>query len=146
MRINFRSFFRILLFSFILIFIISFSGAFILQAQTQGKTDPAQKKPLKVFVSVDMEGIWGGVHGNQCSSDSPEYQLARKWMVEDVNAVMLKAPDNFEIDFHNSNQAELGLLIPGVKRTSPRTLTFTTQDYLEGFKLRRALIALASVS
>lgn len=284
----------------------------------QVRTTASSQKPLKVFVSVDMEGIWGVVHGNQCSADSPEYQLARKWMVEDVNAVVkglfeagatevvvndshgsmrniiasdldpraqlisgspkplsmmegidstfqacvfvgyharagsapaildhtisgaaifaikingiempelginaaiagyyqvpvvlltgdtvtcrqaqellgkdlivvpvkeavnrfaarnfarekvlndlregakkalssvgiikpyvLQPPYQFEIDFHHSNQAELGLLIPGVRRPSPRTLVFNTQDYLEGFKLMRALIALASVS
>lgn len=47
----------------------------------------AQKAP-KVFISVDMEGIWGVVHGDQVSSTSPEYGPARKWMAEDVNAVI----------------------------------------------------------
>jgi D-amino peptidase len=42
----------------------------------------------KVFISVDMEGIWGVVAGPQTSSDSPEYGPARKWMAEDVNAVI----------------------------------------------------------
>ena len=48
----------------------------------------AQKKGPKVFISADMEGIWGVVHTNQTSSDSAEYGAARKWMVEDVNAVI----------------------------------------------------------
>jgi D-amino peptidase len=48
----------------------------------------AEKAPLKVFVSVDMEGIWGVVHGEQTSSDSRDYSYARKWMAEDVNAVV----------------------------------------------------------
>ena len=48
----------------------------------------AQKKPLKIFVSADMEGIWGVVHADQTSPSSPEYGPARKWMVEDVNAVV----------------------------------------------------------
>jgi D-amino peptidase len=48
----------------------------------------AEKTGPRVYVSVDMEGIWGIVHGNQTSSDSPEYGPARKWMVEDVNAVI----------------------------------------------------------
>jgi D-amino peptidase len=48
----------------------------------------AQKTGPKVFISVDMEGIWGVVGGRQTSSDSPEYGAARKWMVEDVNAVI----------------------------------------------------------
>jgi D-amino peptidase len=48
----------------------------------------AQKKGPKVFISADMEGIWGVVHTNQTSSDSSEYGAARKWMAEDVNAVI----------------------------------------------------------
>ena len=289
------------------------------QLSAQGKTAaPTSRPTLKVFVSVDMEGIWGVVHGNQCSADSPEYQIARKWMAQDTNSVVqglfeggatevvvndshgsmrniiaseldpravlisgspkplsmmegidssfaacifvgyharagsapaildhtisgaaiysiringiempelginaalagyfkvpvvmltgdtetcrqaqellgkelvtvavkeavnrlaarnyarekvlvdlregarkalaslknfrpyqLQPPYQFEINLHNSQQAELGILIPGVRRPAPRTLTFTSQDYLEGFKLARALIALAGVS
>lgn len=288
------------------------------QSLAQGKAAATGRQPLKVFISVDMEGIWGVVHGNQCSADSPEYQIARKWMVQDTNAVVqglfeagatevvvndshgsmrniiaseldpravlisgspkpismmegidssfaacifvgyharagsfpaildhtisgaaiysikvngiempelglnaaiagyfnvpvamltgdtetcrqardllgqslvvvpvkeavnrlaarnfardkvladlrdgarkalnslknvpvyrLQPPYQFEINLHNSQQAELGVLIPGVNRPAPRTLTFTAQDYLEGFKLMRALIALAGVS
>lgn len=288
------------------------------QSLAQGQAAATGRQPLKVFISVDMEGIWGVVHGNQCSADSPEYQIARKWMVQDTNAVVqglfeagatevvvndshgsmrniiaseldpravlisgspkpmsmmegidssfaacifvgyharagsfpaildhtisgaaiysikvngiempelglnaaiagyfnvpvamltgdtetcrqardllgqslvvvpvkeavnrlaarnfardkvladlrdgarkalnslknvpvyrLQPPYQFEINLHNSQQAELGVLIPGVNRPAPRTLTFTAQDYLEGFKLMRALIALAGVS
>lgn len=301
----------------LIIFVLTF-GFTTVMSLAQTKATAPSRKPLKVFISVDMEGIWGVVHGNQCSADSPEYQIARKWMVEDVNAVVqglfeagasevvvndshgsmrniiasdldpraqlisgspkplsmmegidssfqacifvgyharagsapaildhtisgaaiyaikingiempelginaaiagyyqvpvvmltgdietcrqgqellgreltvvpvkeavnrlaahnfarekvlkdlregakkalasignikpyvLQPPYQFEINFHTSQQAELGLLIPGVKRPSPRTLTFSTQDYLEGFKLMRALIALASIS
>jgi D-amino peptidase len=48
----------------------------------------AQKSGPKVFISVDMEGIWGVVAGPQTSSTSPEYGAARRWMAEDVNAVI----------------------------------------------------------
>jgi D-amino peptidase len=54
----------------------------VCSAQAAEKTGP------KVYISVDMEGIWGVVHGNQTSSDSPEYGPARKWMADDVNAVV----------------------------------------------------------
>ena len=47
-----------------------------------------EKAPVKVFISVDMEGIWGVVHSEQTSSDSGSYGAARKWMAEDVNAVV----------------------------------------------------------
>ena len=49
----------------------------------------AQQKPkLKVFISVDMEGIWGVVHADQTSPGTPEYGPARKWMAQDVNAAI----------------------------------------------------------
>lgn len=47
-----------------------------------------EKAPLRVFISVDMEGIWGVVQGDQTMSDSRDYGLARKWMAQDVNAVV----------------------------------------------------------
>lgn len=48
----------------------------------------AEKPGLKALISVDMEGIWGVVHGDQTSAESAEYGPARKWMAEDVNAVI----------------------------------------------------------
>jgi len=49
----------------------------------------AQQKPkLRVFISVDMEGIWGVVHADQTSPGTPEYGSARKWMAQDVNAAI----------------------------------------------------------
>ncbi len=48
----------------------------------------AEKTGPRVYISVDMEGIWGVVHGNQTSSDSPEYGAARKWMAEDANSII----------------------------------------------------------
>jgi D-amino peptidase len=48
----------------------------------------AEKKGVKIFVSVDMEGIWGVVHSEQVAAGSAEYASARRWMAEDVNAVV----------------------------------------------------------
>ncbi|MCJ7643345.1 MAG: M55 family metallopeptidase [Candidatus Aminicenantes bacterium] len=49
-----------------------------------------QPKPkLKVYISADMEGVWGIVHSDQTSPESPEYGPARKWMTDDVNAVIV---------------------------------------------------------
>ena len=47
----------------------------------------ADGKP-KIYLSVDMEGISGIVHGDQVSSDSREYPATRRWMADDVNAVI----------------------------------------------------------
>jgi len=46
------------------------------------------KAPLKAYISVDMEGIWGVVHGDHTGSAAGDYQHSRKWMAEDVNAVI----------------------------------------------------------
>lgn len=56
----------------------------------------------------------------------------------------IEGPYTFEVDFHNSAQAELPSGVPGVKRTSPRSVSFTAADYVEGFRLLRAIISLAS--
>jgi D-amino peptidase len=48
----------------------------------------AQKKGPRVFVSVDMEGIWGVVHADQTSSTTADFGPARRWMAEDVNAIL----------------------------------------------------------
>ena len=49
----------------------------------------AQRTPnLKVYISVDMEGISGVVAGEQVSAGTSEYAAARKWMAEDVNAAV----------------------------------------------------------
>jgi D-amino peptidase len=46
------------------------------------------KPPLKVFISVDMEGISGIVHSDQTMAGTSEYAAARKWMAQDVNAAV----------------------------------------------------------
>jgi len=48
----------------------------------------AQTRGLRVYVSVDMEGISGVVSSEQTNPESPEYAAARRWMAEDVNAVV----------------------------------------------------------
>lgn len=46
------------------------------------------QKKLKVFISVDMEGIAGIVHGDHTSSSGKDYGIARRWMTEEVNAAI----------------------------------------------------------
>lgn len=52
----------------------------------------SEAQKLKVFVSVDMEGITGVVHSDQTGTGA-DYNMARKWMTEDVNAAVLGALD-----------------------------------------------------
>jgi D-amino peptidase len=43
---------------------------------------------LKVYISVDMEGIAGVVHGDQTSSSGKDYNLARRWTTDETNAAI----------------------------------------------------------
>jgi D-amino peptidase len=48
----------------------------------------AAQQPLRVFVSVDMEGIGGIGTGAMTSGDGKDYSLGRELMTEEVNAVV----------------------------------------------------------
>ena len=43
---------------------------------------------LKVYISVDMEGIAGVVHSDQVSSSGKDYNLARRWTTDETNAAI----------------------------------------------------------
>ena len=43
---------------------------------------------MKIFISADIEGVTGVVHGDQTGGSSGDYMRARKWMTEDVNAAV----------------------------------------------------------
>jgi len=81
---------------------------------------PAQKTGPKIYVSVDMEGIWGVVHGDQVSSTTPDYGPARKWMAEDVNAVVegLRSAGAGEIVVNDSHGGMRNILADAL---DPRT-------------------------
>ena len=66
--------------------IVMFLASLVILAGLCAAQQPKPK--LKVYISADMEGIWGVVHGDQTSPESPEYGPARKWMTDDVNAVI----------------------------------------------------------
>jgi len=55
----------------------------------------------------------------------------------------LIAPYTFELAYHVSAQADMGAMIPGVKRLDARTLAFTADDYIQGFRTLRAMISIA---
>jgi D-amino peptidase len=51
----------------------------------------AAQRPLKVFISVDMEGIGGIGTGQMTSADGKDYATARRLMTDEVNAVVAAA-------------------------------------------------------
>lgn len=48
----------------------------------------ATQEPIRVFISVDMEGISGIAHSEMTSASGAEYERGRKLMVADVNAAI----------------------------------------------------------
>ncbi len=60
-----------------------------------------------------------------------------------IEAVKIKNPVKFEIDFLYAQQADVAELIPGVERIAPRTVRFYQNDLIEGYRLFRALLSLA---
>ena len=48
----------------------------------------AQNAPIRVFISVDMEGIGGIGTGRMTSANGKDYATGRELMTEEVNAVV----------------------------------------------------------
>lgn len=57
------------------------------------------QRPLKVYISVDMEGITGVASADQLSPASFEYQKAREWMTGEVNAAIQGAREAGATEF-----------------------------------------------
>ncbi len=55
--------------------------------------------PIRVFISVDMEGIGGITHGEMTSAEGREYERGRKLMAAEVNAAIEGAREAGATDF-----------------------------------------------
>lgn len=64
--------------------------------------------------------------------------------LKDFKPYKSSVPYQFEITFLYSHQAEAAMVIPGIERVSARTVRYTQASFLDGFKLFRALVTLAS--
>ena len=48
----------------------------------------AQEKPIKIFISVDMEGIGGIGTGKMTRGNGKDYSIGRRLMTDEVNTVV----------------------------------------------------------
>jgi D-amino peptidase len=90
------------------------------------------QRPLKVYISVDMEGITGVASADQLSPASFEYQKAREWMTGEVNAAIQGAREAGATEFvisdsHGNGQSLLIDKLPTdipvmIVRSFPRPL------------------------
>ena len=100
-----------------------------------------------VETAIVKEGI--GRHAAKSLTPANARELIRekaKIALENRNKIKplkINPPYRFELTYLRSYMADAGEIIPGVKRTGPRTVEFEIQDYIEGYKLFRALVSLA---
>jgi D-amino peptidase len=70
---------------------LTIAAVILLVAALAAAQQPAKK--LKVFISVDMEGISGLINWDETSQGGPDYPLFRKLMTEEANAAIAGALD-----------------------------------------------------
>jgi D-amino peptidase len=69
---------------------LSILAVVLLAAALAAAGQPPAKK-LKVFISVDMEGIAGLIHWDETGEGGADYPLFRKLMTEEANAAVAGA-------------------------------------------------------
>lgn len=77
----------------------------------------SQSRPLKIYISVDLEGIDGVVHSDQTSTQGSEFARARKLMMEEVNSAIdgALAAGATEILVNDSHGTHRNLLIEDLR-------------------------------
>src|SRR5215213_6890302 len=105
---------------------------FALRGLVLGSASLAGQRPLKVYISVDMEGITGVASPDQLSPAGFEYSLSRQWMTAEVLAAIQGAREAGATEFvisdsHGNGQSLLIDRLPSdgsvtIVRSFPRPL------------------------
>ena len=120
--------------------LLSSLTAVSLHVNTAGRAQqpPSGRDYRKVAISVDMEGISGVVSEQEVTFGTDEFQLARKWLVSDVNAAIegaLEAGATYiEIhDTHGANKRHIpyDALHPAARLVKGGNLFFWEYDALD---------------
>ncbi|MDF2673440.1 MAG: peptidase D-aminopeptidase [Clostridiales bacterium] len=93
-------------------------------------------------------------HSRYCA-ESIQPKLVHKLLKENVQKTLennlknikpckVEGKVELEIAFHNSGMAEATLFIPGVEMVAPNRVKYMAKDIIEAYKLRAALVTLAS--
>jgi len=87
----------------------------------------APRNGIKVFISVDMEGIAGVVSGRECSSSGPDYEYFRRLMSEEASAAVQGALDAgaVEVIVRDGHGAKTNI-VPGLLHRKARLLRGVT--------------------
>ena len=73
--------------------------AYALATAAATTTTASAQRPLKIYISVDMEGIAGVVSGEQLGPTGFEYGRARQWMTDETLAAIQGARDAGATEF-----------------------------------------------
>jgi len=68
--------------------LLAFAACYAVYAATPTRAEAQAPRAMKVFISVDMEGIAGVVTGEQLGPQGFEYQRAREWMTLEALAAV----------------------------------------------------------
>jgi len=66
--------------------------------------------------------------------------------LEEFKPLRIEPPIKIEVTFIHTGMTEMAELVPGAKRVDGRTVSFSSDDYLQAFKALRAMITLAGTS
>ncbi|HHW02435.1 MAG TPA: M55 family metallopeptidase [Thermoanaerobacterales bacterium] len=64
--------------------------------------------------------------------------------IKNIEPTVEKGSVELEVSFSISGMADMALLIPGAAKKDGRTVIYTARDYMEAFKVFRAMLALSS--
>ncbi len=116
--------------------------------------DDVLAEQIREFNSEVETLIVKKAHGRYCA-ESLQPKLVHKLLRESVQNVLssklksirpnkVEGSIELEIAFHNSGMAEATLFIPGVELVTPNRVRYMAKDIMEAYKLRAALVTLAS--
>jgi len=116
----------------------------------QAVTEEARSLLGNVETVKVKEGI--GRYAARCVSPSKSHKLIKEAAskalknLRQFKPYKIKPPIKLEIVFVNTGMTQMAELVPTVKRTNGRTVSFTSNDYLETFKAMNAMIELAATT
>ncbi|MEM3785624.1 MAG: M55 family metallopeptidase, partial [Candidatus Bathyarchaeia archaeon] len=99
---------------------------------------------LKKVITVPVKRAFGR-YAAQCLSPNKARKLIKESAAKALKNLSkfepykINPPITFEIDFVDAGMTDMAMLIPGVKRTASRTVTYTSNDLIEAYKTFRAL-------
>lgn len=116
--------------------------------------DDVLSSQIKEF-NQDIETLIVKKARSRYCAESIQPKMVHKLLKENVHSALsnklksikpcrVEGKAELELAFHNSGMAEATLFIPGVEMIAPNRVRYVAKDIMEAYKLRAALVTLAS--